>query len=334
MSDFILPDDFNPGAFPDRKDERDLQYADLPLGAVQIDWDKGYNVEKVLKDKYGITLKVEAQGSSLSCVGQAFSKYAEVLNIVETKGLTDLSAKSIYEQIYLPSGGAYLRDGAKALVGGGVALESSISSYMGGNAPNEAYMRESSITAEIREAMKVYAAKEYRHIGAANVDLLAHAILNNWGGVGGARGDNAGWRKQPVQPPTAAIPWGHAYFYTAFGKDTKGKFFDFLNSWSELWGKGGRGRMYFEEYDMAKNTFGVWSLVDKPNLINDDDMKIVKIDGKSAIYLISADNKKRIMIVDMPTLDALGQSFKEISDEEMAKYEDGGTLVWADRIIA
>lgn len=257
---------FNPGAYPDRLDERDYQYSDIVFGTPIIDWEKGYDVEKEL----GITLKVEHQNGSSSCVGQAWAKYTEVIDFVETGKISDHSAKSIYEQIFLPSGGAYIRDGAKTIVNGGIALEEWISSYEDSSPPSEEYMRIQSILPEIREKMKSYKAKEYRSIGSANIDLLAHAIMNNNGAVSGATGDNKGWSGKNindfvVNAPTDNNPWGHAFYWVAFGIDEKGKWFEFINSWGNGWGNNGRGRMYYNEYNMANNTFGAWTLVDLPN---------------------------------------------------------------------
>ena len=72
---FKLPKKFNPGAYLDRPDDRDRKYKDIVFGAPEIDWVKGYNVEKDL----GYEFLIESQGASSSCVGQAWSKYLEVL---------------------------------------------------------------------------------------------------------------------------------------------------------------------------------------------------------------------------------------------------------------
>lgn len=276
MSDkFIFPKDFNPGAVPDRPDARDYKYSDIVFGAPEIDWEKGYDVEKEL----GIELKCEHQNGSSSCVAQAYTKLGEVLNFVETKKMIDLSAKSIYEQIFLPTGGASLRDGAKAIVDGGVALEEAISSYENGNPPSEVYMRKQTITAEIRKAMLVFKAKEYRTLGFATADYVAHAILNNFGCVTGAIGSSAGWTQFVVRPPQPEEPtWGHAIYLLAFGIDKIGKWFEFLNSWGKGWGKEGRGRVYFDQYDIPNNFFGGWALVDQPNVtpMANSNVKIIK----------------------------------------------------------
>ena len=82
---------------------------------------------------------------------------------------------------------------------------------------------------------------------------------------------------------------------------------------------------------MATNAWGIWTIVDKPNSLNNDFMLLVKTATKPAIYGIRGN--KRIMIIDMPTLTSFMDPFKVISDEEMAKYEDGGTWIWTERVI-
>lgn len=227
------------------------------------------------------------------------------------------------------------------------ALEEKIASYeyeivkgsqgqiLAKNPPTEEYMQSQTITSKIREEMKAYRAKEYRSVGSAQADLLAHAILNNWGGVGGARGDNEGWRQYPVLPPQKpGGDWGHAFYWTGFGLDTQGKFFKFLNSWGNGWGKIGRGKMYFDQYDMPTNTFGIWTLVDLPNqIINLANMKAIKTADGPQIYLLEHEGKHKLMVIDMPTLEALHVPFEIVSQEELDKIPTKGTIVWTERII-
>ena len=322
---FDLPQNFKPGAFPDRPDSRDFKYSDLVMGAPVVDWEKGYDVEKEL----GIQSKIEHQNGSSSCVAQAYSKYAEVLNIVEEKKFVDLSAKSVYERIYLPVGGAYMRDGAAAIVDG-LNEEVDVPSYDNGLPPSEAFMIKQTLTNELRQKAKKYSAKEYRSIGSAMVDLIALAIKDNFGAVTGLSGDNQGWKDWIIKNPVKN-DWGHAIYLSAFGKDSRGRWINFINSWGATWGQNGRGRIYVDEYDMAANAFGIWTLTDKPNSLNNDFMLLVKTINNPNIYGIRGN--KRIMIIDVPTLTSFVDPFKIITDEEMAKYQDGGTWIWTERII-
>jgi hypothetical protein len=288
---FKLPKNFRPGAFPDRPDSRDYKYEDIVIKAPVIDWEKGYDIENELNT----VLKTENQGGSSSCVGQAYGKYAESLNFFEEKKFVDLSPKSIYEQIFLPGGGAYLRDGAKAVVDGGISTETIVPSYENGTPPTEAYMISQTLTDIIRKEMMTYQSKEYRLIGAANPDMIADAIINNCGAVSGAVGDNNGWGDWIVKPPKTSNPWGHAFFLKGFGIDSTGKYFDFINSWGLGWGKGGRGRMYFDMYNMPENTFGIWTLVDKPNTVDGQSnnlLETIKLVGRPEVFLKSRTTNK------------------------------------------
>ena len=58
---------------------------------------------------------------------------------------------------------------------------------------------------------------------------------------------------------------------------------------------------------------------------------LVKTEQGPSIYLVVGN--KKTMIIDMPTYEVFKQEFKIISEEEMNGYENGGTLIWADRII-
>ena len=267
---------YGTGAFRDRPDSRD-RLLKAVIGEVKVDWEKGYNVESDL----GIQLKVENQDGSSSCVGQAWAKYTEAIDCAETGKLPDHSAKSIYEQIYVPGGGAYLREGAKVIVKGGVALEELIPSYENGNPPSEPYMTSQTISNDVRECMKVYRAKEYRFVSSSDVDLLAWTIANNHGAVSGADGDSAGWQTGEIKNPKKR-EWGHAFYFTGFGLvPGRGRYLDFINSWSEQWGFNGKGRFYLDEYDIAQWTYGAWTLIDLPNFMQTN-VKIIKDKNSTA----------------------------------------------------
>ncbi|KKL44753.1 hypothetical protein LCGC14_2362490, partial [marine sediment metagenome] len=126
------------GGCPKQPDDfRDIKLGDTPYVPDPNcpSWEQGFDNE-ITHDR----LKREHQGSSLSCVGQGWSKYLEMLNLIE-EGLVDLSARDIYSQIYLPQGGAYIRDGAKIAVNKGNCLETLLTSYQNENPPTEAFMR-------------------------------------------------------------------------------------------------------------------------------------------------------------------------------------------------
>lgn len=141
-----MPENYH-GAIESPKDSRrilvgEIDYVPDPQAP---SWEAGYNIEL----RYG-RLKREHQGSSSSCVGQGWSKYVEMKNLIrnlqnKTPLYVDISAKGIYSQIYiLPNGGAYIIDGAKIVVKSGAPEEVLVPSYINGLPPNEEFMRDKS----------------------------------------------------------------------------------------------------------------------------------------------------------------------------------------------
>lgn len=275
MEELIIPKNFNPGCLPDPVDKRDRKFEDVAMGAALVDWSKEFRVDKSL----GFNFIIENQNGSLSCVGQAVSKYGEVLNFVEELKIVDLSPKSIYGQIFIPAtGGAYIRSGMAVPVNVGIAEEKDVPSYeyiqmsygLVKNPPTEDFMRDFTLTDDLRAKMKRYKAKEYRSIGNANFDLIATAIRDNNGAVTGFNGSNEGWFSKEAYETGIVVPpkpgesvWGHAIFLIGYGQDERGKYVLFINSWSESWGLTGVGKAYLNEY--ASQMFSIWTLVDLPN---------------------------------------------------------------------
>ena len=96
---------FNPGGIPDEPDDRDYQWNTGEFGAAlpPFDWNKGFDIEEELRTILGdanFKLKPNNQGDSLSCGGQAWSKYAAILSAVIRKSFYENSAKFIYSQIF------------------------------------------------------------------------------------------------------------------------------------------------------------------------------------------------------------------------------------------
>ena len=114
------------GCVPDPIDTRDYVYKPLGANVLDIDWNKGYDIEEVLGHK--ITPK--NQFKSYSCVGQATATYVAVLDKIETGIWNENSAKAIYSQISLGlNRGAYLRDGMKLITDWGSLFEGKLKSY-------------------------------------------------------------------------------------------------------------------------------------------------------------------------------------------------------------
>ena len=293
------------GGVPDPVDKRDLE-ADVILQASdEVDWEKGYDVEKELD----ITLLFKDQGSTGSCNGQGWAYYIAVLNAIETGVYDEASAKAFYSQIFInqPSGGSYVRDGAKLAVNWGALLEKIVSSYVTfttqdingtrliTNPPTEEFIRDLSWkTPEMDKLAKNLQAKEYRRInGIRTMDLFAKAIRDNHGVVSGLYGENNGtWRGLEPKPPVNR-KWGHLIYLGKFGTDEKGKYIATPNSWGKRKGDAlhpDGWQKLREDYFKSGNMFSPWTLTDKPNKDNQENMP------KTLTKIFNEENSKRIWV--------------------------------------
>lgn len=253
-----MNDYFNPGAVIEKPSFKDFRF-EFVAGAEPLP------EEYSLRDKI---FWIKDQNGSNSCVGQAFSYYAEVLNYLETKEKVKLSARDIYSLIYLPQGGAWLRDGAKKIVKSGVVLEKDAPSYINGNPPDEAFMRQrSDITEEEVERGNTYLAKSYVRIPERSFEAVKRAIYQYHGCVLGVIGDNVGWENPKngiVKLPTTERKWGHAFYCTGWKKINEEEYIEFVNSWGENWGDNGFGYLS-KNYFKKGLVFNPWCLIDMPN---------------------------------------------------------------------
>lgn len=278
------------GAVRDKYDKRDYVY-EKTLGAGEVmtrkDWEDGYNIEDIL----GIKLPPSNQFSSSSCVGQAYSKYAAVLNFIETGKWDEQSAKAVYSQITLGyNKGAFLRDGASHIVDWGSVFETIVKSYKKDGTTDEEFMIDKSwITPEIIKIAKVLQAKRYYSIKGVGIDIFAKAIKDGNGIVAGVEGTNNGtWNSIFPTPPTLKTPqkdlWGHAIYFGKFRiKDGK-KQVGFLNSWGNI-GENGWQWLGEEWFDNSNRfIFNPWVLIDKKNKKeNMSNVKIIKDSESSSV---------------------------------------------------
>ena len=295
----VLENNLGKGLVPDTKDERDLKFEDvLGAGPVMTDaeWKQGFDIEKELK----IKIPFKNQQTSLSCVGNGFSYQAGVINAKEVGHYDEVSAKGIYSQIFLPGGGAQLRDAAKLLVNWGALLEAQLKSYRDDGTTDEKFMEDLTwVTPELIKLAKVLQAKEYRTITGQGIDYFARAIKDNLGCVGGVAGANNGtWNTSEPKPPVsaAAIKWYHCLYFGKFGIDEKGKYIATPNSWGtrneadklhpDDWQK------LREDYFKNNNKFIInpWTLLDKPNTNpSKKPMVMFQKQGEAAIYTLAGE---------------------------------------------
>lgn len=246
------------GAIPREWDKRNIIYSEMLAGAEALDWERGFDLSEL------IPLKVEHQGSSSSCVGQAWSKYAEVLEYMENKQFKDLSARFIYSRIYEPQGGAYIYKGAKVLNEIGVASENTVSSYENGNPPSEDFMRVLDNSEAVLNEAKIYRAKFHAYVDF-NIDSFALAIKQQHGLVTGFRGSYEGVATPFIRPPLSnEQQWGHAVYCVGAKLIEGKKYIKFINSWGEKWGDKGMGYLG-EDYFASGMLFNAITLVDLPD---------------------------------------------------------------------
>ena len=235
------------GAVPDKSDHRDYRF-EFTAGSSPIP------NKFSLKDKI---VSIKHQGKSKSCVGQAFSYYAEVLNFIETGKKVQLSARDIYSTIHLENGGAYLRSGAKKLVDSGVVLEKDATSYINKKPPTEVFMRQrNDITEAEIEKGNDFLAKSYVRV-SLDFESIKRAIYENNGCVIGLFGTNEGWETGLVTPPVK-WKWGHAIYLCGYDEEN----IEFVNSWGEGWGNVSFGKFKKEYIRLA---FTPWTVQDMSN---------------------------------------------------------------------
>lgn len=248
------------GCLPNPPDYRDLVLGDVPFerDPATPSWEEGFDLE----EKYG-RLKREHQGSSKSCVGQGWAKYAEMLNLIETGEFTDLSARYIYSQIYLPEGGAFIRDGAKIVVNQGVAEERLVPSYIDHSRPTEDFMRRKDGVEEAKPNAKIYKAKKFVWLPAHDiVDDMRYVIYSYGGFVSGYR--------------------YHCMYACGYGMRNGKRAIKFVNSYgdnSDHWYLEGSG------YPLYNITF----LIDLPNDWFNPKINMLKLlqeEGREEIYAV------------------------------------------------
>lgn len=300
------------GCYPDEEIVSGLAYEDTIAGVPQIDWIKGWDIRDVL----GGDIPYKNQYQSLSCVGQGWSYYVWILQVIEMMkkygmNLTELrqfhkdevdqiSAKAIYSQVHLFDGGARIRDAADLLVEWGALFERMVPSYKADGTTDEAHMRDRKwVSKEYENLAKILRSKEHRVIQQSNnMDIFAHAMMMNFGVVGGVVGSNGrGWTTQNPQPPQAGDPlWYHCIFYGAFGIDVQGKFIATPNSWGpmtdERWKPGdppGTGWQKLRpNYFNQLYQFNPWTLIDNPNMLH-----LIKGDKQPNVYTIDKSGERR-----------------------------------------
>ena len=234
---------FNTGAIKDSSDPRDWRWG-LEIGdaTAAFDWEKGFDIEaelKTLLSDPNFIIKAKDQNGSFSCGGQAWSYYAAVLSAMYRKQYAEKSAKFIYSQTFVGSGGSAGRDNCNIGIKQGWASEALVPSYDNGNPPGEAFMeRPQDISQAARDEARGDMALGYANV-AVTIDLIAQAIRDCYGLVIGLDGTNNGtWLSPfPLPPKAGEVPWSH-WLYVGKAKLINGvKYIAVLNSWNATTGE-------------------------------------------------------------------------------------------------
>jgi hypothetical protein len=225
-------------------DPRDLQ-AGFVLGAPQIDWSQEFRLPEPPDDD---------QFKTESCVAHATSYLHWQLRHL------DWSRRDLYSQIFLPQGGAYLRDGPRIVCTAGQADKNEAPDPKPWEYTELAMRSRNGITRE-EEADGLEAG--YYVVNAKNPDSVALAIRTGVGCLIGVQGDNAGWKDLLNPKPPVNADWGHALYAFGFHLHNGVKCIICKSSWC---GTGIKEHHIKQNYFDSGNTFDGWTLIPKERL--------------------------------------------------------------------
>ena len=246
---------FVKGAIPNKTDLRNYRLEALPCATVLP------SVFSV-KEKVG---KIKSQNGSGSCVSQAVTYYAEILNTIETGEKVSLSPKFLYPWVFQKPMGSSIADNMARVCNEGIALESDVTSYENGNPPSEAYMQiKPTLSQQMLDLAKTYIAKKYVTWDNSSVEWFKRAMVQGNGCVVASWGNNLNWRTGDIELPAfrEQMVWRHGI--CLIGYDDSKKAFEFVNSWGTEWGNGGFGWLPYAYVEQGYVSSPM-SLVDVPN---------------------------------------------------------------------
>jgi len=219
-----------------------------------VDWYRNFSVQDELRKKLGnsFIIPVNDQGQTLSCVGQAWAKYAGIKKVMgdPNPNWVEFSPRDVYSHIYLVSGGAYVLDGG-LFVRKGILPNEQLPPYWSGK-PNMA------ITEEVMRDKGLEGGRESGDNASPNIytglrqlvkggsvenvyydiDSIAKAIRDNYGCILAFYGENNGtWLSK--FPRVGAVQWGHCVIGVGYMYLNGKKYILILNSWGNNIGEGG-----------------------------------------------------------------------------------------------
>lgn len=250
------------GALRDLPDARDYKASSI-MRAPRVDWVTGLLLPEPPSND---------QGTSSSCVGQAWSYYHWQLRN------KDFCRRDIYAWIYQQGGGAYVRDGGIRLINFGQELRSDAQDPV---PETEAGMID-------RTGLDPNKSKVYQELNSFvvsnDIDSIAAAIKNYNGVVFGVNGSNPGWQDlaNPRPPLVGETLWGHCLYLFGYHLYDGQKCVVAKSSW----GNSGNTTVHHikENYFTSGNTFNAWTLIPKGQQMSNQ-AKVVKSKKTPTVYI-------------------------------------------------
>lgn len=197
------------GAHPRRPDTRDYPFTPLEVAeaAAPFQWQVGNGPDTALMN----LMTIKNQGDSGSCGGQAFSYYGQCLRSVYANDARERSAKYLYSQAFVPTGGSDDRTLANLAKQQGFGLEADCPSYPSyGGSPTEQFMeRPQDITPHARIGAgsdKIALAYAFPLV---DLESVAQAATACSGIILGIHGENNGTWLSTEPRVTTAGDWAH-----------------------------------------------------------------------------------------------------------------------------
>ncbi|MCP5375191.1 MAG: hypothetical protein H6743_03745 [Rickettsiaceae bacterium] len=307
-------------------------------------WSIAYAQDIMAEEQGSFLTDSKCQGGMDNCVFEGRAFYGQVLEAVETGDWKDFSPTFKFWE-YALEYGAYISSGMKASVKAGFALESEVPSYRyfdtdhGQVLDTDAEFARSTKpleTEEVIERAKIYSSLRYASIASRDIETIAKILILNFGALGGyytqgMRFDQNG--KNIFELDGRPKGGGHCnYFGAVTMEDNK------IIIWSKDSYDGWNGRDmtngwlgHTQETLDAGMYFNWYTLVDKDNF-KETTMKAIKADSPH-VYLLNHDGSKKMMVLDMATLETLKVPITTVSQEELDAIETAGTMIWAEREI-
>lgn len=229
------------GALVDSPDSRDFK-AESVMGTPIIDWNADFFLPEPPNND---------QNGSSSCVAQAWSYYHWQLRN------KDFSRRDLYARIFLPGGGAYIREGGLQIVKLGQATRDEV--------PDPAIETETDMCKGTGTPNQQSSDQELNSfvIADISIDNVAWAIEQYKGLVFGVQGSNAGWVDMANPRPAASneVIWGHALYL--FGRHMHNGLKCVIAKSS--WGNSGNTTTHHikENYFVSGAIFNPWTLIPK-----------------------------------------------------------------------